>query len=226
MRDQVELVFHPSPSLERLYLELTNRCNLSCVMCYRKDWQEPVGDMSEETLAKIGQEASRFPDLREVILGGIGEPTIAPTFPTAVALFAPHYEVTVTTNGTNLSEQLTDFLLAHKVARIVISVDSADSTTFNDLRHTGLDSILTATEKLTRGKRLGKPEIVWEFVAMKSTLPHLSATVKKAAESGVDRVLISHVLPFSSEIREETLYHPLSPEIEGIFKKTLFYCFR
>jgi len=38
MKDVVDIVFHPAPSIERLYLELTNRCNLSCEMCYRRNW--------------------------------------------------------------------------------------------------------------------------------------------------------------------------------------------
>ncbi|HBP63527.1 MAG TPA: radical SAM protein, partial [Desulfosporosinus sp.] len=53
MKDVVDIVYHPAPSIERLYLELTNRCNLSCEMCYRQNWQEPLGDMSTEMLSTI-----------------------------------------------------------------------------------------------------------------------------------------------------------------------------
>jgi len=109
MKDIVDLVYHPVPSIERLYLELTNRCNLSCEMCYRQDWNEPLGDMSKEILSSIEGEVAAFPDLKEVILGGIGEPTIAYNFHQAVELFASRYEVTVTTNGITLDETLVKY---------------------------------------------------------------------------------------------------------------------
>ena len=31
--------------LNKIYVEPTNRCNLSCVTCIRHSWDEPFGDM-------------------------------------------------------------------------------------------------------------------------------------------------------------------------------------
>jgi tungsten cofactor oxidoreducase radical SAM maturase len=209
MKDVVEIIYHPTPSIERLYLELTNRSNLSCEMCY-----EPLGDMSPEILSAIAAEAAVFPDLKEVILGGIGEPTIADNFRQAVELFAPRYEVTVTTNGTTLDDSMIEYLIFRGVARIVLSVDSTDVQTFAAIRHENVQGLLESTRKITQQRIEGKPEIIWEFVAMKSTLPYLLDTVRQAAQLGVNRVLVSHILPMREESLGETLYHPMFPETE------------
>lgn len=238
MRDVFEIVFHPTPSMERLYLELTNRCNLSCEMCYRHNWNEPLGDMSIEVLDSIAGELSTFPDLKEVILGGIGEPTIANNFRRAVEMFAPRYAVTVTTNGTTLDDEMIDFLISQGVARIVMSVDSTDVKTFDSIRHENIQGLLESARKIVerrnkhnqslpeRKRKIAEktikwiPEIIWEFVAMKSTLPYLVDTVNQAGRLGVDRISVSHILPMREEMIGETLYYPtLSPEIEPTFHK-------
>ena len=198
LRDVVEILFHPTPSIERLYLELTNRCNLSCEMCYRYNWNELLGDMSIEVLDSIASEVPAFPDLKEVILGGIGEPTIANNFRKAVAMFTTKYDVTVTTNGTTLDDEMIEFLITHGIARIVMSVDSTDVETFNSIRHENIQGILESTRKIAERRReniqgLSEskhkiadnnikwiPEIIWEFVAMKSTLPYLVETIRQA----------------------------------------------
>lgn len=221
MKDIVDIVYHPMPSIERLYLELTNRCNLSCEMCYRRNWQELLGDMSSELLSTIAGEVAVFPDLKEVILGGIGEPTIADNFRQAVELFASRYEVTVTTNGTTLDEPMIEFLLSCGVARIALSVDSTDVQTFAAIRHQNVQGILESTRRLAENRDKGIPEIIWEFLAMKSTLPYLVETVHQAAKLGVNRVFVSHILPMREESIAETLYQPMLPETERLFQEAL-----
>ncbi|MDP4159779.1 MAG: radical SAM protein [Bacillota bacterium] len=220
MKDIVDIVYHPSPSIERLYLELTNRCNLSCEMCYRQNWQELLGDMSTEILSSIASEVTVFPDLKEVILGGIGEPTIAENFRQAVEQFAPRYEVSVTTNGTTLDNSMIEFLISSGVARIVLSVDSTDVQAFDAIRHQNVQGILASTRQIAERRVQGKPEIVWEFLAMKSTLPFLRETVRQATQLGVNRIFVSHILPMRKDMMAETLYYPvLSPGTEKIFQE-------
>ncbi|HBV85177.1 radical SAM protein [Desulfosporosinus sp.] len=219
MKDVVELVFRPTPSIERLYLELTNRCNLSCEMCYRQKWQEPLGDMSTGILKAIASEVEVFPDLQEVILGGIGEPTIANNFRRAVELFASRYKVSVTTNGTTLDSELINFLIKSKIAKIILSVDSTDVQTFAAIRHENIQGILESTRLITEQSGNGGPEVIWEFVVMKSTLPYLVETVRQAAKLGVTRVFVSHLLPMREEMMAETLYYPTkSAEMDKVFQ--------
>ena len=47
------LLIPARPDAKRLYLEPTSRCNLACAACMRHAWDEPPGDMSDETFAAI-----------------------------------------------------------------------------------------------------------------------------------------------------------------------------
>jgi len=153
---------------------------------------------------------------------GIGEPTIGNNFRQAVELFASQYEVTVTTNGTTLDDSMIRFLLSRGVARIALSVDSTDVQTFAAIRHQNVQGILESTRRLAENRVKGRPEIIWEFLAMQSTLPYLVETVRQAAQLGVNRVFVSHILPMREESIVETLYHPLLPETERIFQEALY----
>jgi len=69
------LAFYPLRlDVHKVYLELTTRCNLHCRTCVRNVWDDPLEDMSEATFARVMDGLRGLPDLREVVLGGYGEP--------------------------------------------------------------------------------------------------------------------------------------------------------
>ena len=43
----------PVTHLRKVYIEPTNRCNLECRTCIRNIWDEPLGQMSRATFARI-----------------------------------------------------------------------------------------------------------------------------------------------------------------------------
>ena len=107
--------------LRKLYLELTSSCNLACAICYRRAWKEEPRDMDAAVLRGAASEAAVLPDLRTVVLGGIGEPTSAALFEEALDSF-PGKEIIVTTNGVSLDDR-TVAALARGTSLVVISVD-------------------------------------------------------------------------------------------------------
>src|SRR5512140_2761991 len=62
----------------KVYIEATNACNLSCRTCIRNVWQEPLGVMSEATLAHALEQIQALPSVRTVHFGGFGEPLAHP----------------------------------------------------------------------------------------------------------------------------------------------------
>ena len=51
VQDQGRIEILPNiHSLARVYIEPTSRCNLSCQMCIRNTWSEPMGDMDLKSL--------------------------------------------------------------------------------------------------------------------------------------------------------------------------------
>ncbi len=65
--------------LAKLYVEVTNQCNLNCRTCIRHVWDERPGMMSEKVFESIMEGLSSFPDLPEkIFFGGFGEPLSHP----------------------------------------------------------------------------------------------------------------------------------------------------
>ena len=65
---------HPSiNALKKVYIELTNKCNLSCSTCMRNGWDVDYGQMSTERFEQILVELETFQEKPELFLGGYGE---------------------------------------------------------------------------------------------------------------------------------------------------------
>jgi Predicted Fe-S oxidoreductases len=110
-------------SFKKLYIELTDKCNLNCKMCYRRSWAEKPKDMEKKVLYKIHSEVVNK-KLNEIVLGGIGEPTYSPLIYDAISLFSS-FNLTITTNGTLLDDKLKS-LIVDNVNKIVVSIDGLE----------------------------------------------------------------------------------------------------
>ena len=87
-----------------LYLEATNRCNLSCETCPRTfEELEPPADMSWDLFVSI---VDQFPRIARVVLHGVGEPMMVKGLPRMVRYLkdrGPY--VLFNTNGPLLPER-------------------------------------------------------------------------------------------------------------------------
>src|SRR5512147_1359675 len=73
------LYLHPSiNTLRRVYVEATNKCNLTCSTCIRNVWDVQYGHMSDKTYERILSGLVGFPDRPELFFGGYGEPLSHP----------------------------------------------------------------------------------------------------------------------------------------------------
>jgi len=100
------LLLHPSiNALKRVYVEVTNRCNLNCSTCMRNVWDVQYGYMSSETFEEI---LASFQDLAhkpELFLGGYGEPLSHPDILEMIGQARKlGHRVSLITNGILLSE--------------------------------------------------------------------------------------------------------------------------
>ena len=70
---------HPSiHDLKRVYVEVTNQCNLSCSTCMRNVWNVTYGHMSADVFDRILSSLEQCPERPELFLGGYGEPLSHP----------------------------------------------------------------------------------------------------------------------------------------------------
>src|SRR5512135_340975 len=104
------LVIMPSLTrLQKVYIEPTSRCNLSCHMCIRNSWDEPQGHMQEDTFQRLLDSLRRLEHKPVVVFGGFGEPLFHPRIMEMVAAVRDVAQrVEIITNGLLLTERMMD----------------------------------------------------------------------------------------------------------------------
>ncbi len=216
------LVLHPlRPDVQKVYLELTTRCNLQCRTCVRNVWEDPLAHMTDETFRRVLEGLRELPELREVLFGGYGEPFAHPRFLDHLASVKElGVRVTVSTNGTLLDEERARALVEVGLDVLSVSVDSVRPETFADVRRgADLRTVLENVETLNRIKRereRPRPRLQLEFVALRQNIADLPALSDLARRLEANRVLVTHVLPHTPEMAADALYgrdetEPLPP---------------
>ena len=71
-------VHPPVHTLKRVYVELTNRCNLNCSTCMRNVWDVQYGQMSMDVFEQILSSLDQAHEKPELFFGGYGEPLSHP----------------------------------------------------------------------------------------------------------------------------------------------------
>ena len=66
------------PDLHKLYVEPTTACNLECRTCIRNVWEDPQAHMDVEVFERLIEQTRAFPNLKRVVLSGLGEPLTHP----------------------------------------------------------------------------------------------------------------------------------------------------
>lgn len=191
----------------RLVFELTNACNLNCVMCGRNaaNFKPTVFDMdvfrSFEPIMDYAE---------EVTLMGWGEPTIHPHFNEMLEIINRHSaRKYFCTNGMNL-KKIKNAIFDYNVDVFAVSLDGAtDETNGRIRRGSKIDVIKEDLKDIVRIKKergLKYPWINFVFCAMRSNIKELPDLVRLAAEIGIDEVKVVYLTVFEESLLHETLW--------------------
>ena len=203
----------------RLVFELTNACNLNCVMCGRNaaDFKPTVFDMdvfrSFEPLMDV---------VEEVTLMGWGEPTIHPNFIEMLEIVNRHdARKYFCTNGMNLGK-IKDAIFDYNVDVFAVSLDGAtDETNSRIRRGSKIDVITENLKEIVRIKKergLKYPWINFVFCAMRSNLHELPDLIRLAAEIGIEEVKVVYLTVFGEDLMNESLWGH-EDEIRNVFEE-------
>ena len=196
-------------SLNRLYIEPTSRCNLSCRTCIRNTWDEPLDDMDRTTFRRLVSQLGRFPHLETVMFGGFGEPTAHPDILSMVrAVKALGLRAEMTTNATLLDDALIEGLLRERLDTLWISLDGTAEESFETIREgASFPLVLENIERLGKANGRGghRIDIGIAFVVMKTNLHDVRHLDRLARSVGARRIIVSHVLPYSEAMEKEML---------------------
>lgn len=218
----------PPPALRtypsKLFVEITTRCNLGCFMCVKQTdgCAMTEGDLSPATFAAI---EPALPHIETLILNGIGEPLLNPRLEefilNAKKVMPATGWVGFQSNGLLLTNLRAISLVEAGLDRICLSIDAASPETFRKLREGGeLYGIDRAFAALAAAKnQCNRPEVLVgiEFVAMRSNLLELPATLRWAAEQGASFAIVTNLLPYDEKHAEEAVYGNCSEEACTLF---------
>jgi MoaA/NifB/PqqE/SkfB family radical SAM enzyme len=202
---------NPAVHLGKVYIEVTNRCNLSCRTCIRHNWDEPLGRMRAATFDSLLNDLSRLPSPPLLFFGGMGEPLAHPRIADMVAkAHQAGLRVELITNGTLLSAERSRALLDAGLDRLWVSIDGATPESYADVRLGAalprvLENLATFRQMRRPGHR-AQPEIGIAFVAMRRNIRDLPAVIALGKRLGAVHFMVSNVLPYTPEMQAERLY--------------------
>lgn len=186
-------------------IEITTRCNLSCVFCARAFRRTEPEDMPIEQFRQV---LAHLPHAYRVTLVGLGEPLIHPGIGDIVAAAASGgRRVGLVTNALLLDDAAGTALLDAGLSSIAFSIDAADEAMAQKLRPgTDLDRVVGNIKAFTeKARATRRPVSTAVFTAVSTeNIRGLDALVDLVAGLGV-HVLMMTDLNFA-ENRERTLW--------------------
>ncbi len=192
-----------------LFLEITGRCPIECLMCARRYRNWTYGDLDEALFEKL---ARVFPHIGMVVLGGFGEPLSARNFDRYFdRLSALGARVALQTSGYRLTEERADRLVKGGLRHLHISMDSPEEETYTSIRPRIVFREVTARiRQIVDVKRaIGSPfpAVHVVFVAMRRNIEQLPAMVDFVADMGADNLTVQYMVAHAEEIRSESLFY-------------------
>lgn len=120
-------------------LEVTNHCNLNCVMCPRDTMKRPKGYMEFDFFREV---IDQIPPhrLEKSWLHLYGEPLLHPKLPDMIRYAKEKVEIEqigISTNCVLLDEEKAESLLSSPLDMLVLSVDGATQETYEKIRRKG-----------------------------------------------------------------------------------------
>ncbi|MDI6704257.1 MAG: SPASM domain-containing protein [bacterium] len=193
------------------FFEITNRCNIRCVMCGRELGNFQSGDMSPLILRKC---KPLFPFLEIAIPTGWGEPLLAKDMLFEILDLAKEYprlKTNITTNGTLLNDDITERLVQSRLTSITISFDGATKETFEEIRAgADYDRIIENIKRINKIKELRKlsnPTLNLEFVAMRKNIEELPSLLELARMLDISSIIVVYLVVHTERLKHQSLYY-------------------
>lgn len=190
---------------QRLVLELTNSCNLSCIMCGRNSKTFQPTFFKPEWLERLAPILDR---VTEVTLFGWGEPTVHPKFRQIIE-YLDRFPIKkyFLTNGM-LLHRFAD-LVVETVDIMAVSLDGAKRNTNDSIRQGADFDRIIANLRTVVARRSGthgrRTHINFVMTLMDDNLHELPLVVELARSIGIDEVKAVYLTAFSEDLAPKVL---------------------
>lgn len=192
---------------DRMYVECTNVCNLSCIMCPNgtSRMTRPKGFMEFGLFTRIVEEMAPYVEVTTLHIWG--EPLLHPRLMDMISVCkANHLSCEISTNATLLDREKTEQLLDSDLDAIYLCLDGTKPETYEqircraDFRRTKDNILRFLTRKVERS--LAKPLVNLQIIEMKPTAEEVRDFVTTWQLPGVDRVNVKAFDTWGGQVDE------------------------
>ncbi len=194
---------------KRIILELTNACNLQCLMCAQNHVKFDKSFLNLVTIKKLNK---FYETAKEVTLFGYGEPLLNSEFPEIVRFLSNYKNIKtyVLTNGMLLMKYAEE-IVKNNLAYLSISIDGGTEETYKKIRRGGdIHTILSALKYIKELKvkyNTTSPYVRFIFVAMKDNIKELTELIDIAYNFGVNEIKVEYLVAHSPEMIQQSLFY-------------------
>lgn len=214
------IAFHP----DKIYLEVTTRCNLRCSMCpkFAEGSTIAEADLPLDLFRRLLPSLART---RMLVLNGLGEPLLHPELETMIALarerMPPDGRIGFQSNGLLLSRTRAERLLRAGLDVLCLSLDDLRPEEDGGPGPDGhqlaaveraLGHLAEATQTTGLPMRTGL-----EIVLQTENFRQLPALIDWAHGRGVDFLIASHLFAYDGGLSGQSLFNPSSDEATRLF---------
>lgn len=206
---------------EKIYVEITTRCNLHCRMCVKYAAGSTIVD-EDMPLTVFENLTPALIRAKSLILNGIGEPLLHPDLAEIIRLarasMPPDATIGFQTNGFLMDEEKSLELVAAGLNTVCLSLDSLEENPFRDGEHSvaavsrAVKHLAAARHRLAAGLRIGL-----EMVLTRENIRNLPQFIKWAGDNGADFFIATHLLHYDRSTEGSGLFNPNPPEAIQLF---------
>ncbi|MFI3238700.1 MAG: SPASM domain-containing protein [Lachnospiraceae bacterium] len=194
--------------LKKLYIEPTSHCNFNCDMCFRHTWfDETYAHMTYDMFQRILVNLPSSVDT--IFFGGMGEPFFHPRILDMLsACKGLGVRVEVLTNGSLLTKEVIEALIAMRLDKLWISIDSFETFEKPLVGHPNMSEIFEHMKLFNtmRFKAGSSVQLGITFVVTKSNVEELEKLPYFIDKYSIQDVNISNMYPASTKDNDELLY--------------------
>ena len=180
---------------QEISLEITNRCNLNCLMCPRSSIKRPVGDMDFTLFKKIIAEVKDTLEL--IYLHLAGEPLLHEKFFDMIKYCkSKKIPVGISTNATLLDERCSRELISSGLDYLILSFDGFTPQTYESIRRgADFNKTLSNIEKFLKikGHRGKRPFTVVQLIYMEKNKNEVQDFLSFWEKKAID---VTRIKPF------------------------------
>ncbi len=210
---------------QKIYAELTTRCNLRCKMCVKYAEGSCIAEMDLpfSVFRKLAPSLARTNTL---ILNGIGEPLLHPELAEIIgfarAVMPAEADIGFQSNGILLDRKKCRELIAAGLSTVCLSLDDITDITADQAGEHSATTVSKAMARLLEAQQNTTAADIFriglEIVLTRENIDNLPGYITWAADRGADYIIATNLLLYNTSSEKLSLFNPNSSEAVELFE--------